>query len=671
MLIERKDSDVQGIRLRPLISYVLSSYSMANGEDYFRALLPLFSPIAYENDTNLFDPHSFSQALEEKYGLHVNEQAVRNFVPSMAKEGLLRRTTDKPPHIYRYSGEIPPQVTKGYEEIEKRLSVIFDKYHTFIENMNSLMKNAYTKDQLETGLIEWVLYSDAQFDISQDYRDFPQREIDYIAAAFLEHLEANEPNLLDDIALIHSGAIMSELVLDYKSPQTAHDKASTLHIFLDAPFVMNLLDLSGKRKKESSVEIFNQLQELGSQLYIFEHSIEEIEGTIDAVLNPSNPERRGPLAEALFSGEVNEDYVRVIRRNLLDHIKGKKIKPFSSSLYKQHNLLKYFSEETKDRLYDEIPWGIDKDQARKRDVESISAIMRKRGDNKQRDYMKSGYLFVTNNESLARLAREFCIKEGITKEEYAPPAISVVTLSGLLFLMLGDINKKKSISRKQLLASCSKVVAAHPKMIESVGKKLREFAPEQHEQIRVILSEPRTKQEVMRLTWGNTDIVTQDNIETFFEDLKDTIAEEQNRKHKDKIHSLENDLSQSENTIQVLQSWQHNIIAGTVSHVHELTSVIVTFFKYAALFSFVGYAAYSWIDENNFLVKFFSHSLLIFDAYLFFAPPNLLPQKLIDFRKWAVCKRLSKIGLDTTLLDKYSIDWGKGTAQQLRSSLLD
>ena len=96
----------QNIKLRPLISYALSSYSMAHGEDSFKALIPLFAPIIAANPNKLFEPRSFCNDLQKSYGLNISEHVAKNFIDPMVHAGLLEKTTNAQRHaVYRYASK--------------------------------------------------------------------------------------------------------------------------------------------------------------------------------------------------------------------------------------------------------------------------------------------------------------------------------------------------------------------------------------------------------------------------------------------------------------------------------------------------------------------------------------------------------------------------------------
>jgi len=667
-------SSESSIKLRPLISYALSSHSMAHGNDYFQALLPLFAPIIVAHHGELFEPKLFCKELGKVYGLHINEHVAENFIDPMARAGLLEKTSDTQRHrVYRYSETLSEPLEEKYRNFEKKLASIFDEYHVFVSGMETLIKGVYDQEQLEEGLINWILRNNKKFSLSNEYAEKPKSDLDFIASRFLQHLEKSNTSLFGDLSLIHSGAIVSELVLDYKLPETSKKKVRDLNVVLDAPFVMHLLNLSGKQNYEGTNSIFKQLKRLEVQLHVFKHSCEEIEGNIDAVLSPSNPDRRGPLASALISGDVIEDYVRTVRNSLDDKIKKLGIKIFDPSSYgTQQNREKYFTKEVEDRLYEAIPWP--KVPARERDVESVSTIMRWRSGKKERDFLKSKYLFVTNNRSLSSRAKKFCIDEKLIQGNHAPPVISVQTLSGILFLMIGDEGERLSLSRKQLLASCGKVAIATPEIIESLNKKLKELSPDNKDQIEAILSEPRTVQFAMDLTWGNPEVLTRDNVEEVLENLKEDIASEQTEKHKKKFKAVSKECNVMANDNSKLRADQMGtvlaVVSRTVRNINKSIFCIKAIVAAGLFIALFGTSFNLFPDNGGTNVFIFISGLCAFaiNIYSFWWSPQWLSKRIESWKKKRTEKNLDKIGLNGKQ-DEYLIDWKKGTVRERNGDL--
>ncbi|MCB1783831.1 MAG: hypothetical protein KDI13_07525 [Alphaproteobacteria bacterium] len=667
------------IKIRPLISYALSSHELGLGGDHFQALTPLFAPIVSSNLGGLFSAESLSKEIQETYGLHVNEHVVKNFIPSMVKAGLLQKTSDtRIPDVYRYAYSLPSTFDNQYKEFNDRLTKVFEAYHSFIRGMHSLTTATalYDTEQLEEGLINWILRNDKRFDISCEYKEAPQNELDFIASEFLQFLEKKNPQIFNDLALLYSGAIISEFVLDFKAPESHRKKASDLNVILDAPFVMNLLGLSGKQQQQSTMGVLEQLRRLDVKLHIFKHSCEEIEGNIDGVLHPDNTDRYGPLARAIASREVEIDYVKIIRNNLEEHIQEKlNLKIFDPESFGTRNDKdRYFSPLQKDRLYDYIPRSPEKEAARLRDVESVATIMRWRERIKVKDFLKSKYLFVTNNKALATQARKFCIDEDLIKVTHAPPVISIETLSGILFLTLGDIEERVSLSRKQLLSSCAKVAIIKPELVEKLGEKLATLSPKNAEQIETILKEPKTAQLMLNLTWGNSAALTPDNAEDVIQLAVSEISAEETAKYKKKLTAIEAEKEKIANDNESLREEKIAIAQKQAMETVRKIDVTIGTIKILVteiLIISVFISAYGFFTQfiPPFLIFIIGIISVALSVYAFWWTPESISKKIEKIKKKAIEQKLKKVGIK---IDEhnYRIDYTTGEICLRKNKLL-
>lgn len=637
------------LKIRPLISYAMSSKSVSEGANLFTALVPLFAPLAIENQGNLFDPKKFCALVESTYGLRMHNAVAENFVEPMTKAGLLTVTKDSAfarTYRYNYDGEAE-KIGESYKIFEKDLEDIFNEYHTYLRSLNQLTQNIYTKEELESGLVEWLLGSNKSFSITDEYLDSPKTELHYAASRFLQHLEKTKPSLFQKLSSIYTGALVSELVLDYKAPSNPNTKARNLGIYLDAPFVMNLLNLSGSQHYQEAKIIYDQLAEIETQIYIFSHSCDEIRNSIQAVLSSQTP--TGPLASAIQSREVLEQYARTIMNDVERHVKELNIKIFDPGKYGSvASRVNCFTQEHKDRLGARLTsWQ--NPYAKERDIESICTVMRWRNGTNERDLLKSKHLFITTNERLANIARKFCMEEGLLRSEHSPPAISLRTLSALLFLCLGSLEEKFSISRKQLLANCAKAAIVTPEMIKAFQDRLSILCPEHKDQISLILSEPKSMQMVLDFSWGNPEIITANNIEEILEKAKEEITAEQVSKHKDSIEKLnKKNRELSSNNEQLHKDIRHVancLVRQTSKEINTAVIVAKLIIAAAAIIAIV--SPFIWTGESILYKAAVSISgciLAAIEIYHVFFNRNQLKQLINKIKNSYLSHKLKRIG---------------------------
>lgn len=177
-----------------------------------------------------------------------------------------------------------------------------------------------------------------------------------------------------------------------------------------------------------------------------------------------------------------------------------------------------------------------------------------RANVKNRDLLKSKFLFVTNNASFAIHARKFCIENGIYSDKDSAPIISVRTLSALLFLTLGNEIDRNTLSHKQLLYSCGRALVAQPDLMAAFNQRMQELSSGKNEHIQAIILEPRTLQIVMDQAWGDPDVITPDNFDSILKKAREEMFVEQKAEHRAEVQKISIDLEKLANQNSDLQN---------------------------------------------------------------------------------------------------------------------
>ena len=101
---------------------------------------------------------------------------------------------------------------------------------------------------------------------------------DYIFASYLQSIQNKDPEMFDYVFDLIVGRIFSELVFyDYEeSPKCFND----LVVYLDTGFIFRLLGIDGLERKAAYVSLVHQMQSLGMQLKVFDHTFSELSGII-------------------------------------------------------------------------------------------------------------------------------------------------------------------------------------------------------------------------------------------------------------------------------------------------------------------------------------------------------------------------------------------------------
>jgi hypothetical protein len=138
----------------------------------------------------------------------------------------------------------------------------------------------------------------------------------FLSARYIQNIATKEPDLLLRIVEIASLSLLTEVILDFRDPPNAARREPGLTVFLDGPFVMDLLGLTGRLRENNAKQIVNGLQGMSAQIKVLSHYCDEIRDNLRAVLGQPRGQRFGPTAEAIRRSEVAEDYAQAVAGNV-------------------------------------------------------------------------------------------------------------------------------------------------------------------------------------------------------------------------------------------------------------------------------------------------------------------------------------------------------------------
>ena len=542
---------------RRLLTYAFVSQNIFDQNDVLFGLLPFFKPILQQTAGRIFDAQDFASRVRELYRWPVNPDVAEVLIPRFVKAGWLKRLAERQ-DVIAYVCQ-PPDLPAGYEAVEhevtQTLAQITRSFVEFNGTFPSLLALTYDEADLQEMLLAWLVEKKA-FDsksilealagssegtiVSEpvkiavrraDARRVYSREEEYLCARFVKHLSATQPALFESLAKIAAVALVTEVALDIRAPSASQRPREPLQVFLDAPFAMTLLGLSGRQRSETATYIFEHLKELNYAVSIFGHSCDEIRNNLRALFNTHPHDRYGPTADAMRMGDVAEPYAKAVQANVEHFVqqKGIAVVDYNPALFPNEH--KYFPGELIQELANALPWDsqwsydADKAVAKMRDAKSICYVMRRRRGRMSSDVFYSQCILVTQNMALCRVATDFLMQHDLLREGQMGPAIHQRYMAALLFLTLGS-SEKAELSRRELLESCEAIVNASPEVIEGARKRLKEVRPQNAEQIEALLAQPRSVQLLLDLTLGSQTVAGQSDADVIYEALRQSTADE-------------------------------------------------------------------------------------------------------------------------------------------------
>lgn len=558
---------------RPVIAFaLLRQCSDSFQGDLLAGVSLLIKPIVADLAGQTYDSVALATRMEKAYGISLTGAALEGFVPRLVAAGILH-VEGKPgsPSKAIYCEQEPVTV---HPEQEKEFQGLIDDF--LIHARNGLLTTAIhpTDDELITSFLSHLSTLDFSsvrtrpiVEKSDKDRDGtivgPEKRelihlshnlaqdaiIDVLVASYISKLHSLYPERLNLLAKVADGALGIELVLDLQAPQSVSRLSATTAV-IDTPILLQHLDLSSVAEREAARALISQLQQAGATIAAFQHTIEEAEGVLSAIQNARHTgvaygPTVGRLANSVYRAYF-ESMIKRISSSWVDKEHFELIQKAANHYYKN------FSDEDEQDLTHELMLSLeDRVFTREKDAKSVAEIIRRLGGaHIPADKISTcPFIFVTNNNSVRRRAARFLVERGFIGPEDFMPIVTDRYMAGLCWLITGG-KSENSPSTARLLANCANALRLRPELAARTKNFLFKLDAEKAKHFEVLMTNDRASQYLMEATFGNPDLITEQNVEEIYEEVQRR-AVEKIAKEKDDLYSVE--LSKLQNEISARQ----------------------------------------------------------------------------------------------------------------------
>ena len=306
---------------RQLYTYALVSQGVHGSQDILSGLLPFLQPLITDRYGQLFHPKQFAQAVAQTYGWPVSTDVIEELIPRLEEQGWLELVPGEGAKA-AYLCKADPASTPAQDDVAAEiLNQIQGTFYAFVQNLSPLIKFRHTPEELLDTFLNWLvsvegfdrmsLMSTTRTLLSKDFKLTLEPSIAlfgaiaavdsdgaFLSARYIQHVAKEDPDLLLHIVEMASLALLTEVILDFRNPPNATRQEPALAVFIDGPFVMDLLGLAGKEREANAKQITNGLKKMSCQLKVFSHSCDEIRDNLRAVLQQPRGQRFGPTARS-------------------------------------------------------------------------------------------------------------------------------------------------------------------------------------------------------------------------------------------------------------------------------------------------------------------------------------------------------------------------------------
>lgn len=522
-------------------AYVQEEYTKTG--DIIAGIIPIFSPIIHECAGQVFNPTAFAEKVRLTYDIGMRPIVAEGLIPKLVDAGLLAESKPSE-HVSIYRCVEGPKIQMS--NTEQLVDDLLEEFCRFADEALRVHQIIISKEELWDGFLQRLLEmkfvhssngateSIKQADVENSSNEEPeaskkeQREmvLDVLSAEYIANLAEGNPARFEFMERMVAGALIADVVLTLQQP-AADTRLNKLTVVIDSPLIMDALDLNTIEQAKYAQDLIDLLDKSKVKLIIFKHLIEEIKNNIRATLNAhlQGQHPYGPLANRFQSNPIHVTYARAVLDGTEDFISNLNITVEDADKFNSPEYLSYCPEEVLDSLRNCLNPLFDKVERRTRDATSVASVMRMRkGNRSQASVTESEYVMVTRNISVMASTNKCVIAKGLISVDDVPPCISDRQLACVLWLCLGGSDNK--LTREKLLANCIDALYPRPNLLSTIRMFLEKIDTKKADIFEALMKDQRAQRCLIHKTHGDASMVSLDNVEELFEEVKRSTIKE-------------------------------------------------------------------------------------------------------------------------------------------------
>lgn len=546
---------------RALIAYAVLKNQLESA-DLYEGLMIFFRPITSSLANETFIPSEFAEHLANRYGLNVPVLVIETLAEKMTKAGLLfKQAESNGAATYKY---LPSDLTTTNVSLPK-ITDLLSKFKSFAKGQskefNSLeddaIENALFDRLLNIETLEILSRRDGQLTVKKTAntltkqkpidsigdRQTLQIHLDYVVSRYILDLLENDKEGFDLLSDIASANLAAETLLTYREPPKKGETFDELEIYLDSPLCLDILGVN-VGKEEYGAQLSRELKNAGCRVNIFLHSITEIERILEA-------RKQSYLSgvNTLGRNQVDPPKIQSIVNALAGHSEQVLTEQFGFNVIDSAAAIPAGRRSTvgaeQEKIIREQLVGWRNEEGREVDVSTCCDLIRMRSAiDIQTRIIKSGVVLATRNSVLASAANtawKSWLKDknkgSIDRIKAAAPlAILDKHLVGLLWITQGGAVGE--LGRIHLIANCAAAVSTKKDVITKVYNTLLDTSEESAQIFAAIINDQRAERTLMNSTFGDPDLISNENVLPLLEKVRLATAQEIETKKNEEISEL-------------------------------------------------------------------------------------------------------------------------------------
>lgn len=519
-------------------------------KDYIENFIPFIATLIKKYNYDVIDINTVCSDFTKEFGLIIPYHPMLTVLNRTQKRGLIERDYGKFKPNKEKAAKF--EFTGIAEEQLRKQEKITKEFISFVKQNYSV---ELTREEAEAAFISFL--KDHDLDIlfaAQDSTVLPpiksSNEKKFLIYKFIKNAHESEPEIFRFIVDIAVGYILASAVLYNKFDKFA-GKLKKINFYFDTRCILRLIGAEGKEKKEAYIEFFKTLSEEKGNLFLFQHTYEEMMGILEEALRwVENPRYDSSLASPVLRYFVENNYKssdverfiinvdRVLEENKIIKVDAPDPNKYKYYQIDEDNLHAVIVEAYKEQnpSFEEL----EKRLAIQRDVKSIASIYRLRKGRKPKTIKEADSIFVTTNSGLSYANRRFESSE-IGEDHNIPACLTDIFIGTLVWLQ--SPAKVLSLNEKKIIADCYAALQPNDTLIKkflSEVEKLRNEKKISDDEYYLLRTHRVAMELLEEKTMGDLNNFTDKTSEEILEEIRKGIKKEGEEKYlKEKEHHNE------------------------------------------------------------------------------------------------------------------------------------
>jgi len=512
--------------LRAISALAVIKVNWDENRDYIANFVPIVAHCIGRGEHDEVSLPDTQAIVEAEFGLQIPHGAMQTILNRMAREGLLTRRHG----IFVRETDVLANFDLGTERED-----VLRQHRNLVAQLVEFaagLGREWDEGQAERALLGYVeVLAEpilAAVVDGEPIVELPKidGEGSVVTNRFVLDLCRSDPQAFEYLVTIVKGTMLANVLYLPETFAGGRERLTDVEILLDTPVVLRGLGYSEEQYRAPVQELLNLLADEGAKLRIFEHTLHEVEGVLDAAAAIYRTGARrdhfpGDVVDYFASEGLSRSDVEMQIAELRDRLDARGIEILDVPEHTEDlNLAEAELEKT---LKESVHYV--RREPMMRDLDSLTAIYRIRGGEVRRRIESSGAILVTTNSRLAHASRLFFHE--VFGRRTVPICMTDHSLAALVWLM--NPAQAPDLPRRQIIAIS--FAALNPpdevwRRYLTEVRRLQERGELTEEQVGLLLFSPDARLELMNATEGDADALAAGTITQVLERAEAAVRQE-------------------------------------------------------------------------------------------------------------------------------------------------